>query len=496
MTDLATGIKHIRDDVNTQVVAPAEMSVIGLIGTAGAADDTAFPENTPVYLATNDSALRTLLGADGTIPQALAGISAQLDTEAAKVVIVRVDEGDDAQEAIANIVGSEAEHTGIWAFLDAPEELGLTPRLIIAPGYTSQTVSGIASTHITAPGTGGTNGTFALAFTGGTGSGAAGNFTVAGGVLTNITITNGGSYTVAPTLSFVASTGLTGATATVTLEQLANGVVAAIPTILDRLDAMFLPEGPSSSRQDWLDWLETVPASARIIHPLRQDAKILDADGDTITAPLSPFVIGIYVRRDSDNDGIPSGSAANQPINGLVGVTPTIRLSLTDADSEGQADIAAHGGIVVRGEAGVEAAAGSGGFAFWGFDTLASDTAWQFVTVNRMRDMIELAQVQAEKFYLGKFNITVQTVQAIINTIDTQLADLAAGGHILPSYKVYFEPDKNNPTDLRAGSVTISFACEEPPVLKKITIYSRRYATALTDLVQTISTQLGSGQSS
>jgi len=496
MTDLATGIQHIRDDVNTQVIAPAEMSVIGLIGTAGSADGTAFPLNTPIYLATNDTVNRALLGTAGTIPAALAGISAQLTTEAAKIILVRVEEGGSTEETIANMVGTEANHTGIWAFLDAPEELGLTPRLIIAPGYTSQTTEGIASATISNAGSGGADGTFALAFTGGTGSGGAGTFTVAGGVVTAITITSPGAYTVAPTASFAASTGLTGAAATLQLDQVANGVVAAMPTILERLKAMFLPEGPSSSRQDWLDWLETVPASARIMHPLRQDAKVLDAEGDVITQPLSPFVIGIYVARDSANGGIPSGSAANQPIYGLVGVTPTIRLSLTDATSEGQADITAHGGIVVRGEAGVESAAGSGGFAFWGFDTLAADTAWAFVPVNRMRDQIELGQVQAEKFYLGKYNITVQTVQAIINTISGQLADLAAGGHILPSYRVYFEPDKNSPDDLRAGSVTVSFACEEPPVLKKITIYSRRYSQALTDLVQTISVQLGTGQSS
>lgn len=64
-------------------------------------------------------------------------------------------------------------------------------------------------------GTGGTNGTFAISFSGGAGTGAAGYFTVAGGSITSITFTaTGDSYTSAPTMSFAASSGLTGASAT------------------------------------------------------------------------------------------------------------------------------------------------------------------------------------------------------------------------------------------------------------------------------------------
>lgn len=72
----------------------------------------------------------------------------------------------------------------------------------------------IGATAIVA-GSGGTNGTFDLAFTGGGGTGAAGRFTVSGGALTSVIITAPGiNYTSAPALSFTASSGLTGASAT------------------------------------------------------------------------------------------------------------------------------------------------------------------------------------------------------------------------------------------------------------------------------------------
>lgn len=75
--------------------------------------------------------------------------------------------------------------------------------------------NGVLSTTSLVAGTGGTNGTFDVAFSGGAGSGAAARFTVAGGALVSISISSKGTgYTSAPTMSFAASTGLTGASAT------------------------------------------------------------------------------------------------------------------------------------------------------------------------------------------------------------------------------------------------------------------------------------------
>jgi len=491
-SSLVVGVKHLRDGIEPQAVLGADMSVIGLIGTADGADAEVFPLNTPVVLYTNDRAKRTSLGTTGTIVDALAGISAQLgaNSGAARVVIVRVAHNATPATVIAAIVGNEANRTGVWAFLDAPEDLGVTPRLLIAPGYTSQTVQGIAAVP-NAPGSGGANGTFNLAFSGGTGSGAAGTFVVADGALVSINITNPGSYTVAPTLSFAASTGLTGATATVTLEQQANAVCAIMPAIAERLKAMFLPEGPTASRQAALDWLETLPRSLRIMHPLRQDAKVLDGDGEVVTKPLSPYIIALYTRRDAEFNGVPGHSAANQQIYGLVGVTPTIPFSITDPAVEGQDDLVVSFGIVFRGDTGVDGALTDGGFGFWGTDTLSQESEWLFTNVCRMRDYLELMQVKALRVYLGRYNLTSQTVQAVINTLETQLARFKANGDII-DFRISFDPDVNTPEELRLGNIDLTFQAEEPPVLRKITLRSRRYREALVNLARSIAVNLGS----
>jgi phage tail sheath protein FI len=487
---LVAGIKHLRDGIEPQAVLGEDMSTIGVIGTAPFADASVFPLNTPVYLTTSDSTKRAALGSSGTLVDAATGVSAQLaNTGAARMVVVRVDHDADPAAVIANIIGNEANRTGMWALLDAPEQLAVTPRLLIVPGYTSQTVQGLGDVTVTGAGSGGTDGTFPLAFTGGTGSGGAGTFTVTGGAVTSVTLTARGEYSEAPTLDFSASANLTGETITVALEQVANGVCANMPTICERLKAVFLPEGPTNTRTAAVNWLETLPRSGRILHPLRQDAKVLDGDGNSVTKPLSPYIMGCYVARDAGTDGVPTRSAANQSIYGITGVTPVIPFSFIDESVEGQSDIALSFGIVAKGDLGVSGAISDGGFVFWGTDTLSSASEWLFANVNRMRDYLELMQVKALRYYLGRFNLTSQTVQAIINTLESELIKLKADQYIL-DFRLGFDADVNTPENLRLGYIDLQFQAEEPPVLRKITLRSRRHREALEALANNIAIQI------
>lgn len=198
---LLVGIQHLRDDVNPQAPNGAPMSIIGLIGTAPGADVAAFPLNTPVMVRTNDSALRALLGTTGTIVDALEGISTQMDDEttAAQVVVVRITDNADPWQVITNIVGNEASQTGLWAFLKAGEDIGYEPRLLIAPGYTSQQQNGVTGVTMGTLGTGYTSAP-TVGFSGGGGTGAAGTANLTNGIA--LAIGAGGTgYTTAPTLT-------------------------------------------------------------------------------------------------------------------------------------------------------------------------------------------------------------------------------------------------------------------------------------------------------
>lgn len=117
----------------------------------------------------------------------------------------------------ADVVTTAANLAGAQAARDASlYGKGIFPTIAAAIG------PGVLGSGAITAGSGGTNGTFDLAFTGGAGSGAAGRFVVAGGALTQILITAPGSYTVAPNFSFAASAGLAGAAAAVVLGKNAD----------------------------------------------------------------------------------------------------------------------------------------------------------------------------------------------------------------------------------------------------------------------------------
>lgn len=482
------GIQTLRDGLEPVSIIGTDMAVVGIVGTATGANAAIFPYNEPVEIRSNDKDMLQALGTLGTIPDAIAALSAQLVTAAAKIVVVRINPGADTAATITAILGNEGAGTGMWALLDAPQDLGITPRLILIPGFTSQTETGVASITVTNPGSGYTA-DFPVTATGGGGSSFAGIARVLNGMITEIEITNPGKlYATVPTIVLTAGDG-TGGAATAVTGAVGNQICATIPTILSRLKAKFIPEGPTNSRASALTWLESLPRSMNIIHPLRQDAKV-SVNGSIVTKPLSPYIAGLYIRRDAEFGGIPSHSAANQSVNGIIGISPSIPLDITNDSSIGMSDIEAHFGIVVKGDLGTDGSLSDGGFVFWGTDTLDDSEQWLFANVVRLRDYVEIGQIKAIRTYLGKQNITSQTVQAIYNTMDDQLSSLQRNGHII-GYKITFDPDDNPAADLRLGWLKITFYMEEPAPLRRVTIRSRRYPEALEALVTNIAIQLG-----
>jgi phage tail sheath protein FI len=411
MSEPTFGISITRSDNEPRPGIYSDMSVVGLIGTAPAADAQTFPLNTPVLIFSDDAEKLADLGATGTLADAVRLINSQLGEfqVAAKIVIVRVTAGATATDTITNIVGNGTT-TGLAAFLSAPAELGHTPRLIAAPGFTSQRAAGQA-----------------------------------------------------------------------------NAVCAALPAICAKLLAHAVVDGPATNMADALAWRETL-SSERLI-PVDPAVKILSG-GSTVVVPMSPAVIGVAVRRDHQFNGRPFHSWANQAVQGILGPSRPIAFSLTDGATEGQTLLNAGVGVMVRGEMGVESAIGSGGFIFIGTDNAGEDDLWRFYNVTRGRDYIHLMLLRTLRFYLGRFNINGQTVQAIVNTMNTELRNLKATGDIL-GYQIRFDRDQNSPEQLRQGRLVIRFAAEEAPVLRHLGIQSARYRPALDALLDDLLAQVG-----
>jgi uncharacterized protein len=295
--------------------------------------------------------------------------------------------------------------------------------------------------------------------------------------------TPGSGYESAPTVTIAAPPTPVQATLTAELSAGANPVCAMLPAILNQLIAHAIVESAGTSEINDEDWRETIQ-SDRIIG-LSGGVKVMDPDTGTIyVRPLAPRFAGILVRRDHET-GYPFHSAANQPVQGIIGPARAIGFSITDDANEGQQLLRNNIGILVRGETGSDFAIASGGFVVIATDNLGESELWRFYNVMRGRDYIHLSLLRALRIYLGRQNITGHTVQAIINTIKFFLRDLQALDQIL-GFKVEFKGAYNSAEQIRLGHLTVAFAAEEPPVLRKITTLSARYRPAIDAMVQNL----------
>ena len=248
MPDPTFGIAITQVDNEPRPAVYADMSVVGLVGTAPAADAAAFPLDTPVFMFSDDAAKLEDLGLTGTLRSAVNLINQQLGEfqVAAKIVVVRVQEGANADATIANIVGNGTT-TGLSALLSAGSVLGHTPRMIAAPGFTSQTKNGVISASVSNGGSGYTTApTVALTGGGGTGATATAQITVDATLDAGPTIdihTAGSGVTYQSSDSMVASvsedglvTALTNGTAEITARY--GEFTATVPVTVSGADTL------------------------------------------------------------------------------------------------------------------------------------------------------------------------------------------------------------------------------------------------------------------
>lgn len=142
------GVEVIELDDGARPIQTVKSSVIGLVGTAPKG-----PVNTPTLILGSRSEAVKIFGdnMNYTIPKALDGI---FDQTGAMVVVINVADPDNSAHktsgvldptkiTLGDIVGGVDEDTGkykgVSALLAAQSEVGVTPRILIAPGFTHQT---------------------------------------------------------------------------------------------------------------------------------------------------------------------------------------------------------------------------------------------------------------------------------------------------------------------------------------------------------------------
>lgn len=131
------GIGTIENLKGGRPVQLAQASTVGIIFTAPEADNAKFPMNEPLALIGGGEILNGM-GETGTGPDAFAQIFAE--GVGVNAIGIRVAEGADLAATMANVIGAAGPQTGVHALKAAQAELGMSPRLMLAPGFTSQRI--------------------------------------------------------------------------------------------------------------------------------------------------------------------------------------------------------------------------------------------------------------------------------------------------------------------------------------------------------------------
>ncbi|CAM8673037.1 phage tail sheath subtilisin-like domain-containing protein [Sphingobium sp.] len=140
MATFKHGITVTEVTSGARTLTAVSTAIIGLVATAADADAVTFPLNTPVLISDVETAIGKA-GVTGTLARSLRAIA---DQTRPIIVVIRVEEGEDAAETASNVIGTttvDGGRTGMQALLAAVSQLGVVPRILGTPGLETQAVT-------------------------------------------------------------------------------------------------------------------------------------------------------------------------------------------------------------------------------------------------------------------------------------------------------------------------------------------------------------------
>jgi len=460
------GVETIEKSDSPRPVQTIDTGIIGLIGTADLADDELWPLNTPIPIYGYDG-FPGGLGSSGTLPDAIKGIFDQATRASQTVVVVRIDEDADPQVQLANILGNHSTLTGIHAFRRAQPELNLKPKLLCAPGFTSnRPTDGVASIAVTDGGSGYTEAP--AVSIGGDGTGATAICTInEDGEVDEIVVTNpGDGYTTAP-VTFDGDGA--DAAGTATLGQVANPVAIELLSLARRLRACVVVEGPNTNSTAAVQYrLDFDSDRLLIVDPYVKAA----IDGEVVSVPVSPYVCGLQAVVDYEEGFWYSPS--NHVIQGILGAARSIEHSLNDPSAESQYLNKNSVATVVRSP--------QGGYKLWGSRVASSDTLKKFWSVRRSHDTIIESIELAHEVYVDK-PFSKQILVEIAETVNRALRRWSVLGATLGG-RVWLDPGYNTAETMASGILYVHYDAEAPaPIEHLVFVFNRNtgYYTAMAE---------------
>lgn len=473
-----------KDAGNPRFVNTIDSGIIYVTGTAPAMSPSIYAYNQPfVAFGYNDRPKG--LGSTGTLPDSLDRIFAQAGRMSQTVVCNIVEEGDTPTKTQSNIIGSHALRTGLFALSRVQPEFNLKPKLLMAPGFTSnRPTTGVASVTLGDGGDGYSSApaviiTPATGDTTGYGATATCTINLAGEVDEVVILTPGFLYTAPPTVGFAGGGG-TGAAATTALGVVANPVAATLNQLANRYRAMTAVSGPNGTPEAAVQYrLDFDSDRLFVLDPFEKVVK----GGVPVSMPGESAMLGLQARIDYEEGFWVSPS--NHVLEGTLGTHRPVEHSLSDRSVESQYLNKNHVGTIVR--------APSGGWKLFGNRVAKSDPLHVFWAVRRAHDVIiESIEIANEPFLDKPFSM--QNLVDIAETVNRALRRWTALGATLGG-RVWLDPVLNTPESLSNGLIYIHYDGESPAPMEHIVFVFNRntgyYRTVFDDAAREIARSSG-----
>lgn len=236
----------------------------------------------------------------------------------------------------------------------------------------------------------------------------------------------------------------------------ANTVVSNMIAIADRLRAVIIADGPSTTDADALTYAGDF--GSKRVYLVDPFVNKTDANGLPYRAPASPCVAGLIAK--SDNETGFWRSPSNQEINGITGTDRPVDFTLGDPNARANLLNAKNVATIIRQD----------GFRLWGNRTLSSDPKWAFLSRVRTADIINDSLLRAHLWAVDR-NITKTYVQDVVEGVNAYLRHLVSIGAILGG-QCWADPDLNTPDQIAQGKVYFDFDFTDSPPAEHITFRS------------------------
>lgn len=313
-----------------------------------------------------------------------------------------------------------------------------------------------------------------VAISGGTGVGAKAEATVVSGAVTAITVKNAGfNFEANPyiALSGGGTTSVSHATATSTIGDAANPIVAELLGVADRLRAVIVAEGPGTTSEDAVvyrgDW------GSKRVYIVDPPVLVYDTTLDTpVAKPNSSYVAGVISRMDREKGFW--WSPSNQIINGIVGASRPVDFGISDINSDANYLNENEVATIIRYD----------GYRLWGNRTTATDPLWAFLSVRRTADMVYESIERAFLWALDR-PLTRNNILEIPESVNAYLRFLTRQGAILGGTS-WLDPEMNTPTVLQSGQLYIDFEIEPPAPLERLTFRAHRNGDYYEEVVDSV----------